>query len=44
MGVDRIYEGDRTIEGQAAEVYGPGFTAGSLARKGTGWENEVSSD
>ena len=32
MGVDRIGEvGDRASEGQAAGVYGAGFTAGSLA-------------
>jgi hypothetical protein len=35
MGVDRIDEvGDRTSEEHAAGVYGAGFTAGSLARKG----------
>ena len=35
MGVDRIGEvGDRAIEEHAAGVYGAGFTAGSLARKG----------
>ena len=50
MGVDRVGEvGDRTSEGQAAEVYGTGFTAGSLAGKGTRcWTrrkgNKVSSD
>ena len=34
MGVDRIGEvGDRASEGQAAGVYGAGFTAGSLAWK-----------
>ena len=34
MGVDRIGEiGDRASEGQAARVYGAGFTAGSLAGK-----------
>ena len=34
MGVDGIGEvGDRTSEGQAAEVYGAGFTAGSIAGK-----------
>ena len=33
MGVDGIGEvGDRASEGQAAGVYGTGFTAGSLAR------------
>ena len=39
QGVDRIGEvGDRASERQAAGVYGPGFTAGSLARKGAkGW-------
>jgi hypothetical protein len=50
MGVDRIGEvGDRASEGNAAGVYGTGFTEGSLARKaarggtrGTG--NKVSSD
>ena len=32
MGLDRIGEiGDRASEGQAAGVYGAGFTAGSLA-------------
>ena len=35
MGVDGIGEvGDRASEGQAAGVYGAGFTAGSLAGKG----------
>ena len=35
MGVDGIGEvGDRASERQAAWVYGAGFTAGSLARKG----------
>ena len=34
MGVDRIAEvGDRASEGQAAGVYGAGFTAGSIAGK-----------
>jgi hypothetical protein len=34
MGVDRIGKvGDRANEGQAAGVYGAGFTAGSLTRK-----------
>jgi hypothetical protein len=33
-GTDRIGEiGDRASEGQAAGVYGAGFTVGSLARK-----------
>ena len=50
MGVDRIGEvGDDTSEGQAAGVYEAGFTAGSLARKGTrggtrGMGNKISSD
>ena len=36
MGVDRIGEvGDRSNEGQAAGVYGAGFTVGSMARVGT---------
>ena len=37
---------DRTSKGQAAGVYGAGFTAGSLARKGARCEtrNKVSSD
>ena len=35
MGVDGIGEvGDRASEGQAAGVYGAGFTVGSLAGKG----------
>ena len=35
MGMDGIGEvGDRASEGQAAGVYGAGFTAGSLAGKG----------
>ena len=50
MGVDRIGKvGDQASEGQAAGVYGTGFTAWPLARKearggtrGTG--NKVSSD
>ena len=34
MGVDGIGEvGDRASEGQAARVYGAGFTAGSMAGK-----------
>ena len=34
MGVDGIVEvGDRASEGQAAGVYGAGFTAGSMAGK-----------
>ena len=34
MGVDGIGEvGDRASEGQAAGVYGAGFTAGSMAGK-----------
>ena len=34
MGVDGIVEvGDRASEGQAAGVYGAGFTAGSMTRK-----------
>ena len=34
MGVDRIGEvGNRASQGQAAGVYGAGFTVGSLARK-----------
>ena len=43
MGLDRIGEiGDRASEGQAAGVYGAGFTAGSLARVGAlGWEKEA---
>ena len=50
MGVDRIGEvGDQASEGQAAGVYGVGFTAGSLAGKGTrggtrGKGNKVSFD
>jgi hypothetical protein len=38
--------GDRASEGQAAGVYGSGFTVGSLARKGArdGMGNKVSSD
>ena len=48
MGVDRIGEvGDRASERQAAGVYGAGFTAKSLARKGArggtrGMGNKVS--
>ena len=48
--MDRIGEiGDRANEGQAAGVYGAGFTTGSLARKGArsgtrGTGNKVSSD
>jgi hypothetical protein len=35
MGMDRIGElGDKTNEGQAAGMYGAGFTAGSLAKVG----------
>ena len=50
VGVDRIGEdGDIASEGNAAGVYGAGFTEGSLARKaargGTkGMGNKVSSD
>ena len=50
MGADRIGEvGDRASEGQAAGVYGAGFTAGPLTRKGArgglrGMGNKVSSD
>ena len=50
MGVDRIGEvGDLASVGQAAGVYGGGFTAGSLSGKGArggtrGAENKVSSD
>ena len=50
MDLDRIGEvGDQASEGQAAGVYGAGFTAGSLARKGAkigtrGMGNKVSSD
>ena len=50
MGVGRVDEvGDRASEGQAARMYGAGFTAGSLARKGAwdgmrGIRNNVSSD
>ena len=50
MNVDRIGEvADRASEGQAAGVYGSGFTAGSLARNGvrSGMRetvNKVSSD
>ena len=50
MGVNRMGEvGDRAIEGQAAGVYGAGFTAGSLARIGArggmrGTGNKISSD
>ena len=50
MGVDGIGEfGDRASEGQAAGVYGAGFTAGSLAGKGDrggtrGTGNKVSFD
>ena len=37
MGVDRIGKvGNWASEGPAAEVYGTGFTAGSLAGKGDG--------
>ena len=45
MGVDRIGEvGDWASEGQAAGVYGAGFTAGSLAGKSVsgGTKNKVS--
>ena len=35
MGVDREGEvGDRASEGQATQLYGTGFTVGSLARMG----------
>ena len=50
MGVDGIGEvGDRASEGQAAGVYGAGFTAGSLAGKGArggkwGMGNKISFD
>ena len=50
MGADRIGEiGDRACEGQAAGVYGTGFTAGYLAGKGArggtkGTGNKVGSD
>ena len=50
MGLDEIAEvGDRVSEWQAAGVYGAGFTAGFLARKGAkggirGMGNKVSSD
>ena len=50
MSVDRIGEiGDKASKGQAAGVFGAGFTAGSLARKGArgglrGMANKVSSD
>ena len=50
MGVDRIEKiGDGAREGRAAGVYGAGFTAGSLARKGArggmkGMGNKISSD
>ena len=50
MGLDMIGQvGDWASEGQAARVYGTGFTAGSLARKGArggkrGTGNKVSSD
>ena len=50
MGVDGIDEIDeicnRTSEGQAARVYGAGFTAGSLPGKGAkgGMGNKVSFD
>ena len=49
MGANRIGEiGDRASEGQAAGVYGAGFTAGPLAREGArgglrGMGNKVSS-
>ena len=40
MGVDKIGEvGNRASEGEAAGVYGAGFTAGSVARKKSqGWD------
>jgi hypothetical protein len=50
MGADRIGEvGDRASEGQAAGVYGSGFTTGSLERVGAsggmrGMRIKVSSD
>jgi hypothetical protein len=47
MSVDRISEvGNWTSEGQVAGVYGAGFTAGSLARKGArdGTGNKGSSE
>jgi hypothetical protein len=41
MGVDTIGEvGDRTSEGQAAGMYGAGFTVGCLARIQQGGDDQ----